>query len=75
MAGNSFGEILRVSTFGESHGTAMGGMLDGMPAGIWMDVAAVQAALDRRRADSAASFAVRIVVASSAITAASSPPR
>ncbi|NDD80216.1 MAG: chorismate synthase, partial [Flavobacteriia bacterium] len=49
MAGNSFGEILRVSTFGESHGTAMGGMLDGMPAGIWMDVAAVQAALDRRR--------------------------
>ncbi|HAG06198.1 MAG TPA: hypothetical protein DCG68_04970, partial [Cryomorphaceae bacterium] len=35
MAGNSFGEILRVSTFGESHGTAMGGMLDGMPAGLW----------------------------------------
>ena len=49
MAGNSFGEILRVSTFGESHGTAMGGMLDGMPAGLWIDIAAVQMALDRRR--------------------------
>ena len=49
MAGNSFGEILRLSTFGESHGPAMGGVLDGMPAGIWMDLQQVQQALDRRR--------------------------
>ncbi|MDG1253300.1 MAG: chorismate synthase [Schleiferiaceae bacterium] len=49
MAGNSFGEILRLSTFGESHGPAMGGVLDGVPAGIWMDLEEVQRALDRRR--------------------------
>ncbi len=49
MAGNTFGEIFRLTTFGESHGTAMGGVLDGMPAGIWVDLEAVQVALDRRK--------------------------
>ena len=34
MAGNTFGRILRLTTFGESHGAAIGGILDGCPAGI-----------------------------------------
>lgn len=46
---NSFGEIFRLSTFGESHGAAIGGVIDGMPAGIAIDVEAVQRELDRRR--------------------------
>jgi chorismate synthase len=49
MAGNTFGEIFRLTTFGESHGSAMGGVVDGMPAGIWVDTARVQEALDRRK--------------------------
>lgn len=49
MAGNSFGDFFRVTTFGESHGVAIGGVIDGCPAGLPLDVAAVQAALDRRR--------------------------
>lgn len=46
---NTFGTLLRLTTYGESHGTAVGGILDGMPAGVKIDAAAVQAALDRRR--------------------------
>ena len=46
---NEFGEIFRLSTFGESHGAAIGGVIDGMPAGISLDVEAVQRELDRRR--------------------------
>ena len=34
MPGNSFGSALRLTTFGESHGPAMGGVLDGVPAGV-----------------------------------------
>jgi len=49
MAANTFGEILRLTTFGESHGQAIGGVLDGMPSGILLDTDAVQHALDRRR--------------------------
>lgn len=49
MAANTFGEILRLTTFGESHGHAIGGVLDGMPSGILLDTDAVQHALDRRR--------------------------
>lgn len=49
MAGNSFGNHFVLSTFGESHGAAIGGMLDGCPAGIAVDVSVIQAALDRRR--------------------------
>ena len=49
MAGNSFGKWLRLHSFGESHGAAMGGILDGMPAGVNIDLAKVQHALDRRR--------------------------
>lgn len=49
MAANTFGEYFRVTTFGESHGPAIGGVIDGCPAGLRLDVVAVQAALDRRR--------------------------
>lgn len=46
---NSIGHIFRVTTFGESHGIAIGGVIDGMPAGIAIDVERVQKELDRRR--------------------------
>lgn len=46
---NSFGQIFRITTFGESHGAAVGGVIDGMPAGIAVDEAFIQHELDRRR--------------------------
>ena len=46
---NTFGHIYRLTSFGESHGAAIGGVIDGMPAGLQVDVEAVQKALDRRR--------------------------
>jgi chorismate synthase len=46
---NSFGNLLKLTTFGESHGEAIGGILDGMPANIEIDISKIQAALDRRR--------------------------
>ena len=46
---NSFGHILRLTTFGESHGPAIGGVLDGVPAGIVIDRDFIQERLDRRR--------------------------
>ena len=46
---NSFGSIFRLTSFGESHGAAIGGIIDGMPAGIAIDLDAVQRELDRRR--------------------------
>ncbi len=46
---NTFGEIFRLTTFGESHGRAVGGVVDGMPAGIEADTDFIQAELDRRR--------------------------
>ncbi len=46
---DTFGHILTLTTFGESHGPAIGGVLCGMPAGEPIDPASVQAALDRRR--------------------------
>ncbi len=39
---NSFGNILKLTTFGESHGTAIGGVIDGFPAGVKVDLDAVQ---------------------------------
>ncbi len=53
MSGNTFGTILRLTTFGESHGPALGGVLDGCPAGLDLDEALIQAELDRRRPGSA----------------------
>ncbi len=49
MAGNSFGKIFQLTTFGESHGAAIGGIIDGCPAGLALDLEAIQYQLDRRR--------------------------
>lgn len=49
MGGNSFGKIFRITTFGESHGTAVGVVVDGVPAGMPLSEADVQRELDRRR--------------------------
>ena len=49
MSGNSIGQNLILTTYGESHGAAIGGVLDGAPAGIPLDEAAIQAELDRRK--------------------------
>ena len=46
---NTIGKILALTTFGESHGPAMGGVLDGMPAGVKIDLEALQRFVDRRR--------------------------
>ena len=49
MAGNSFGDIFKITTFGESHGVALGVIIDGCPAGLKIDTAFIQAELDRRK--------------------------
>jgi len=49
MAGNSFGKFFRLSTFGESHGPAVGGVIDGFPANVEIDIDFIQSELNRRR--------------------------
>ena len=49
MAGNSFGNLFKVTTFGESHGNAIGGVIDGCPAGIHLDMIAIQNEMSRRK--------------------------
>jgi chorismate synthase len=49
MAGNSFGKYFRITTFGESHGPALGVVIDGVRPGMKFDVAVIQRDLDRRR--------------------------
>ncbi|MBB3304350.1 MULTISPECIES: chorismate synthase [unclassified Enterobacter] len=49
MAGNSIGQVFRVTTFGESHGIALGCIVDGVPPGIPLTEADIQHDLDRRR--------------------------
>jgi chorismate synthase len=46
---NSFGKLFTITTFGESHGPAIGGVIDGCPAGIELNFDAIQAELDRRK--------------------------
>lgn len=46
---NTFGEILRLTTFGESHGAAIGGVLDGIPAGLKVDMEVLKAMMAERR--------------------------
>ncbi|MBT8312248.1 MAG: chorismate synthase [Flavobacteriaceae bacterium] len=47
--GNTFGKTFKLTTYGESHGTAIGGILEGCPAGLTLDLEAVQGELDKRR--------------------------
>jgi chorismate synthase len=49
MPGNSTGEIFRLTSFGESHGIAIGGIIEGCPAGLSLDAEQIQLLLDRRR--------------------------
>ncbi len=49
MAGNTFGQVFRITTFGESHGVALGAILDGCPAGLSISEEEIQKDLDRRR--------------------------
>jgi chorismate synthase len=49
MAGNSFGHIFCLTTFGESHGEAIGGVIDGVPSNFELDLDAIQRDLDRRK--------------------------
>jgi chorismate synthase len=49
MAGNRFGSIFRITTFGESHGPAVGVVLDGVRPGLPFDIGVIQKELDRRR--------------------------
>ena len=49
MAGNTIGNLFRVTTWGESHGPALGAVVDGCPAGLKINEADIQQALDRRR--------------------------
>ena len=49
MAGSNFGTLFTLTSFGESHGIALGGVIDGMPANIEIDFDAIQSELDRRR--------------------------
>ena len=49
MAGNTFGTLFRLTTFGESHGPAIGGVIDGMPAGVKVELDYIQYELDRRK--------------------------
>ncbi|MDC7998356.1 chorismate synthase [Gilvibacter sediminis] len=49
MAGNTFGTVFKLTTFGESHGLALGGIIDGCPAGLTVDFDAIQAEMIRRK--------------------------
>jgi len=49
MAGNTFGKVFRVTTWGESHGPAVGAVIDGCPPGLPLDAADIQQEMDRRR--------------------------
>ena len=49
MSFNSFGNLLKLTTFGESHGIAIGGIIDGFPAGVVIDFKAIQDELNRRK--------------------------
>lgn len=49
MSGNSIGKLFTLTSFGESHGSAIGGVIDGCPSGITVDIEFIQKELDRRR--------------------------
>ena len=49
MANNTFGNLFTLTTFGESHGEAIGGIIDGCPSGLELDLEVIQQDLDRRK--------------------------
>jgi chorismate synthase len=49
MAGNTFGKLFKLTTFGESHGEAIGGIIDGCPAGLLLDFEKIALEMDRRK--------------------------
>lgn len=49
MAGNTFGSIFKVTTFGESHGPAIGGIIDGCPSELLLDIEAINTEMQRRK--------------------------
>lgn len=59
MSGNTFGELFTLTTFGESHGPGLGGVVDGCPAGIPMSEEIVQQELDRRKPGQGAASTAR----------------
>ena len=46
---STFGKIFKITSFGESHGKAIGGVIEGCPAGIKIDISEIQKQLNRRR--------------------------
>jgi len=59
MAGNTIGSIFRVTTWGESHGLALGSVVDGCPAGLSLSESDIQQALDRRKPSTSVSSTTR----------------
>jgi chorismate synthase len=59
MGGNSFGTLFRITTWGESHGTALGAVIDGTPPGLDLSVGDIQSELDRRRTGQSAGASPR----------------
>jgi chorismate synthase len=59
MAGNTIGSVFRVTTWGESHGVALGAVIDGCPPGMELSESDIQQALDRRKPSRAASSTSR----------------
>ena len=49
MSGNSFGKLFKLTTFGESHGDTIGGIIDGCPSGLKINFDAIQKEMQRRR--------------------------
>ncbi len=49
MAGNTFGKLFKLTTYGESHGVAIGGIIDGCPSGLKLDFEAIQNEMERRK--------------------------
>ena len=59
MSGNTIGSVFRVTTWGESHGKALGAVVDGCPPGLDLDEADIQQALDRRKPSTTVSSTTR----------------
>src|SRR5690625_2906040 len=49
MAGNTFGHLFRLTTYGESHGVAIGGIIDGFPSGLKLDFEKIEREMQRRK--------------------------